>query len=162
MPLTLSGDGSITGAIFNRPAFRVLRTNDLNINNNTVTTVTYNSVEIDTGNCFNTSNGRFTPNEAGYYFVFASISLSAELGARLGDAEVYLRKNGTVIALGQLDGNSSFPDDTVSPVVSGLIQMNGSTDYLDVAAKIIVTSSVPQIEGSSSGMNYFHGFKLAI
>jgi len=162
MPITLNGDGSITGGTFNRPAFRVLLTSTQNINHNSVTTIQFNTEDFDTNNCFDTSNYRFTPNVAGYYYVFANATLSTSSRPNLEDGELFIRKNGTTIARSEIDPRDDGEMGAVSNQIAVLVQMNGSSDYLDVAAKVNKQSSSGEIEGGTTGLTYFQAFKLAI
>ena len=93
MPVTINGDGTITGASINKPAFRATVTTEQEITTLTgITTgyskeyeevIEYNNEEFDTDNCYDTSNYRFTPNLAGYYHVNVQAYIETTSGAEI-------------------------------------------------------------------------------
>ena len=92
MPITINGNGSITGVTegLNRPAFRVSLNSTTNVANNTNVVVPFNVVGIDTDNCYDTTNYTVTPNVAGYYHVFANVTVSTASRPNLEDAQLIL------------------------------------------------------------------------
>ena len=100
MPITINGNGSITGITegLNRPAFRVSLNGNRQISNQTTTTVPFNVVDIDTDNCFDSSNYKVTPNVAGFYVVFANVTFTTHIGTNLEDTILSVFKNTSLIA----------------------------------------------------------------
>ena len=98
-----TGTVMVSGAM---PAFSAYQTGSLSLANNTVTTITYNTKEFDTNNCFNntgstvTLNGistpaySFAPNVAGYYQITAALSFSPSISGV--ELILTLNKNGGV------------------------------------------------------------------
>jgi hypothetical protein len=118
------------------PAFFAKATANLSIPNNSNLVVTQlNSTEINLGSCFNTSTYRFTPNVAGYYQINASMQIDVNAsGVILGTIAVSIRKNGNTyydVSLQLEDGLTSFLGSG-----SALIEMNGSTDYIDLVGAL--------------------------
>ena len=81
----------------NMPAFSAYANANQNVTNATWTKVTINTEEFDTANCFDsTTNYRFTPNVAGYYWLGSTIAV----GAPNNRYTAYLYKNGSVYMSG--------------------------------------------------------------
>ena len=163
MPLTLSGDGSITGGTFNRPAFRVALSATANISADTTTTVPFDNEEFDTNNCFSTTNYTFTPDVAGYYYVFANVTVSTSTRPNLEDSQLQINKNNTIVAFAEIDPSDTGEEGILTNQVSVLVEMNGTTDFLIVKTNIGIhgVTVTPQIIGGNK-QTFFHGFKLAI
>jgi hypothetical protein len=115
-----------TGVVGNGPSFSAYQSSSQSINNATETKVNYQTEEWDTASCFDTSNSRFTPTVAGYYQVDARVSFTS------GDTRVIINlfKNGSSWKRGNDSGSASVN----SGIVSALVYLNGSTDYIDVYA----------------------------
>ena len=57
----------------NTPAFRAFHSATQNVSNTTLTTLSFDSETFDSDGKYDTSNGRFTPAEAGKYVLFANV-----------------------------------------------------------------------------------------
>jgi hypothetical protein len=123
--LTLTAP-AVTGTLgIQGPAFYAYQTADQNISNATITAIVFQAELFDTNNNYDTSNGRFTPNVAGYY----QISGSVRIGFGTGDYVYGLLKNGA--EYGRFVQNSTAS--TVGFLAFGgsnLVYMNGTTDYV--------------------------------
>lgn len=123
LPANIAGNG---------PAFSAYMSATQSVTNATVTAVQFNTDSgangFDTASCYDTSTYRFTPNVAGYYQF--SVRLAAP-SSDTGITYIYIMKNGTDAnnAL-NFAGRNSASGVTVS--TSGLLHMNGSTDYVQV------------------------------
>lgn len=108
-------------------AFRAFRnTSTQTIAAGTATKVQLNAETFDTNGYFDSAtNYRFTPLIAGYYQFFGICNITGITGNRL---ESMIYKNGSKTASGS---SVSGTGDMVS-VVSDLIYMNGSTDYVEL------------------------------
>lgn len=118
------------GVPVNGPAFFAYANSAQNMSNGTVTKVTLNAESFDTNNCFDsTTNYRFTPNVAGYYFVQGSTTLGGSSWSNaFNNGLIY--KNGSAV----LESASTQPTNGnyTSASVCGLVYLNGSTDYLEM------------------------------
>jgi len=85
------------------------------------TIIKYDTAVIDTTSWYNNSNGRFTPDVAGWYMVCGSARVYG--GSSTAEGYLGLFKNGARIVsnggLGFVQGSISF-----------LVYFNGSTDYV--------------------------------
>ena len=139
-----------------RPAFRVCPAGDKAISNNSTTVIPFDdkssSTELfDVGGYFNTSTFRYTPLVAGYYSVHMAVLLESAnyvIGA--------INKNG----VSQFTNRAWSESGLFSTAqISGVIHMNGSTDYLEGTAYHNV-GSTQNIRGADAGLghSYFCGF----
>lgn len=112
------------GGAASGPTFRAYRnSSNQSISAGTWTKIQYNAESWDTDSCYDsTTNYRFTPTKAGYYAVnVAYISLGTNSG------HVGFYKNGTsYIAPGQWGYGTYW-----AAHVSGLVYLNGTTDYIE-------------------------------
>jgi hypothetical protein len=125
-----------TGTVMvNGPAFRAIASASQSFTNGTWAKVTLGTEAWDTNNNFDsTTNYRFTPTVAGYYQVNGGYSFqgTASAGYTL-IASIY--KNGSEVIRGaemySLTGTFN------QSVVSGVLYMNGSTDYIELYVIVV-------------------------
>jgi hypothetical protein len=112
------------------PAFSAYRGTggQQSVTSQTWTKVQLNTENFDTANCFDsTTNYRFTPTVAGYYQINGSLYFTGTSTVR---AIVALYKNGNELTVGNYMG--SYNSTQGVAVVSTLVYMNGSTDFLEL------------------------------
>jgi len=153
---TLNKDGV---AVANTPAFHAYVSSDQTLNNNTTTLVTFDTEIIDTNSCYNTSTYRFTPNVAGKYSFSFCVNPKNNNGVYYMNVD--MRKNGSVVgsSRGPVFENSSSSDQSLEmvPLVQTiLMDMNGSSDYVDVVA-YFYNNGNGVVDGQRS---FFNGFKI--
>lgn len=109
------------------PAFSVSSTALVSSAASTLTKITYDTEDFDTNSNF--ASSRFTPTVAGYYQFNVSIAFSGIVAVG-ATSFVTLYKNGSRF----LDGNfaAQISGITTFNSVSGIIYLNGSTDYVEV------------------------------
>lgn len=94
------------------------------------TKVQWENVELDTGSYWDANNHRYTPQVAGWYLFGGNIRFQVASAMSYANANIY--KNGSRELMHQVQ----FANDEVSngsiPIASGLVQLNGSTDYAEV------------------------------
>lgn len=145
-----NGAGSITIAATPQ-AFAVYRGTNQTISDITSTKVQFATEELDTDGTYDSAtNYRFTPTVAGWYQINASVSLSAA-SLVYGQASIY--KNGSVAKRGLSLGVAMS---AVASVISSLIYLNGSTDYVEIYAYGDATGSIT-VEGGAN-LTYFNGY----
>lgn len=135
------------------PAFSAYQSSSQTISNGTDTKVTLTTEEFDTNSCYDTSTSRFTPNVAGYYQINGAARFtSSASGAIFG---CYVTKNGTTAKRGviYIAGTTDTSSDVV---VSTLIYMNGSTDYLEFG--VYQSSGASRTLDGAAISTYFQGF----
>lgn len=124
------------GVMVDGPAFSAYNSAQQNVTSNTWTKMIMNTEVFDTNNCYDpTTNYRFTPNVAGYYQVTGGQASAASSGFAGGIVSIY--KNGVGYRYSTKLGGTNNTDWSQ---VTGLVYMNGTTDYLELFVNIIGTS----------------------
>jgi hypothetical protein len=142
-----SGDVMVSG---NMPAFRATLTANQTISHNTTTKIQFNSEIFDTNSNYDpTTNYRFTPTVAGYYQVDLVLTYTVT-NALSYYYQPSIYKNGSSEITTQT-GWLANAGGRASVSVSGVIYMNGSSDYLDFYTYNFdyTTSSTVQINSAS-------------
>lgn len=109
------------------PAFAAKRiTSDQAVTGGTYTKIQFNGEDFDTDNCYDsTTNYRFTPTKAGKYQVSWLINLNTGGAATWS----YIYKNGSLFKAADYRNAANT---TTYSAASVLVDMNGSTDYLEI------------------------------
>jgi hypothetical protein len=140
------------------PLFRVNRSGNISgISSGALTKITFNVSTSNVESAFNLSTGVFQPATAGYYhvtFAFRASGLSIFEGCAL------IRQNGSTDVTKNCQ-ISSF-DTEVYTLVSDIIYLNGSTDYLEFYAQIsnVSGSSGTYTITAGSDTTYACGFMI--
>ena len=140
-------------------AFQIAGTDiDQAISASTNTIIQFNSTpEFDTGGYWDATNHRYTPQVAGWYFFSGAIRLvMSTINGVLG---LNVRKNGSSSAADYLRIQLQYDADRLYngnyPLPSGMIHLNGSTDYVDV---MINTEEASTASDQVNVKSYFSGF----
>lgn len=104
---------------------RAVRTSNQTILSSTNTTVTFSSEDYDVNNTFDPSTGIFTPPQAGYYVIKASVNWS-NTNTTSGERRVRLCKNGTSSVLYQ---NSEDGSGSMHSSIHTVIYSDGTDNY---------------------------------
>ena len=145
------GAGGVTqsylgaGVAGNGPAFSVYSSANTSISSATLTKIPFSTEVFDTNSNFDTANYRFTPTVAGYYQLNASAYVySSSPSVRY----CRLFKNGSAYQTGGMF--VSTPPSETTVVYSGLVYMNGTTDYVEMY--VYDNGSSPVIYGGSGSV----------
>jgi len=147
MALTTVQSGVIAGGT---PAFRAYAGSATSLSGSGYTKVLFNSIAttgFDTNSNYNTSTSRFTPTVAGYYQITGSVRADIVANSVLS---INIYKNGSAYAEGQFTGAASSQ---AHGLVTDLIFMNGSTDYVEIYAFTGTAGST----STGSVFTYFSG-----
>jgi hypothetical protein len=107
------------------PTFRARVGTQQSFSQNTVTKIQFGTEVWDTDSCYDpTTNYRFTPNKAGYYFVNTSVYLQQN---DLQDCQIFIYKNGASNSYAYYGDN----DANANCQVTALVDLNGTTDYIE-------------------------------
>jgi len=145
--------GKLSGHMY--PAFFAHLSNEQNVSDATFTKLQCDTEIMDIGGYYdNTTNYRYTPLVAGKYFVFGAIHLDATAGNYI-DGQVEVRKNGTKLkyVAGRAADTASAATEFTIPV-KGIVDMNGTTDYLELWGYLNINSGSSDFEddfGTSFG-----------
>jgi len=126
----------------NMPAFSAYLSADQTVTSTVITKVAYNTEVFDTNSNF--ASNRFTPTVAGYYQLNATIcgQSSGTITQLIG----YIYKNGSSYRFGVLLAVTQ----NSRAAISDLIYMNGTTDYLEIYARLDGTGTLQFSSGSDS------------
>ena len=159
---TIANAGTATGfGGNNTPAFEAKRSSAVQAISNAVSTkIQFNTEIYDSAGAYDHStNYRFTPQTAGKYFVYARVMCRAETNGNLKIAEVSLRKNGSNIGTSRLDINNSYGNN-LTPVINQVVDMNGSSDYVEAWGLTSVNSGNAQFYNDGNERTIFGAFLL--
>ena len=129
------------------PAFSAYPSGSQNIANLTATKLTFDTESFDTNNNFSAS--RFTPTVAGVYQISAA---AGSTGTATGYGALQLYKNGVFF---QQFAYCTVSSTYLVPCGSCLVQMNGTTDYIEVYALNQVGGTITY--GAGPNYTYFQG-----
>jgi hypothetical protein len=136
------------------PCFIAYGNADQTIASDTATKIQYNVERADTNNCYDTSNYRFTPNVAGYYWVHAFFEYQGSTPSTyLWSAWIY--KNGGSWKRAQM---ASAQGGNWKCEVQSLVYMNGTTDYLEIYTYHNYGSGRVVYNSNSETYNGFEGY----
>jgi hypothetical protein len=143
----------------NTPAFMATASAQLTLTNGTNTKVEFNTEVVDTDNCYdNSTNYRFTPTTAGKHNIsyFASMETTGGVGSA-NFAFFKLYKNGSVIHQAYIDSSNNNTY-AYAGGVTAIVDMNGSSDYLE--AFVFANASSGNMKVQNSTYTMFSGYKL--
>ena len=136
----------------NTPAFSAYANASQSVSSGVATKVSFQVEDFDTASAFdNTTNYRFQPTVAGYYQINTTVRLS---GTTPTNYNIYLYKTGSAYRT-YASFNISAGSTTLIVSASALVNLNGSTDYLEVWADITATS--PTLSSNSINTSSFSG-----
>jgi hypothetical protein len=143
----------------NTPAFYAKLTSDQSLTVQVTTKIQIDSEILDTDNCYDpTTNYRFTPNVAGKYYVFASIRNRIGSGSNY-TSRVQIYKNGSNY-VGVNDEFQTSVSYGQTLFVSGVVDMNGTTDYLELYNYVEWHSGTTIVAENNFNATYFGAYKL--
>lgn len=119
---------------------RVSRTSDLAVDATTWTIVAFDTVAFDPCGWYNTTNGRYTPKQPGYYSVSAFLAFAAA-----ETSSIALAKNGTETVIGR------STDTGVGGTI--LFEANGVDDYFQIK---VYTADSATVTGATPSLASFH------
>ena len=131
--VTVTGNLTATGNMAgNGPAFSAYRaTSNQALSYGVTTKLQFQAEKFDTASCYDVSNYRFTPNVAGYYQVNVTAIYKLTVSQQFA-LNVEIFKNGVTYTGNESDALMGSSLDTFTSHVTGIIYMNGSTDYLEI------------------------------
>ena len=138
----------------NTPAFEATLSIQ-SVTNATTNKLSLSTEVFDTDSCYdNATNYRFTPTTAGKYFVYGQ-AFYEETGNvnRLYNSTLNIYFNGAAITNGTqtFTSNNATYSTTQSISFHATINMNGSTDYLELFSYVQVSSGTPVIKNGRFG-----------
>jgi hypothetical protein len=158
----LRGDNTFASAGgTNTPAFEAYLGADQSVSTGTFTKAQISSEVFDTDECYdNSTNYRFTPTVAGKYFVYGAIEGRVASDDNHKGTTVAIYKNGTIYK--NIVGNGFFDQisNLSSAYISAIIEMNGSTDYVELYGVVDGTSTPQFYSQTTNKMTFFGAYKI--
>ncbi len=160
----LRGDNSFASISTtpNAPAFMANRSANIAITNNTRNKVQCDTEIFDSGGQYdNSTNYRFTPTTAGKYYVFGNAFLIAGGNSTVQWILNEIWKNGTSGT--RISGSTDFRannGNSGNNYVGGILDMNGSSDYVELYSYPGVSSGTPVVSGTNTSIDTFFGAYL--
>jgi hypothetical protein len=137
----------------NTPAFLAYLSANQSVSDATDTKCQFDTEVLDTDNCYdNSTNYRFTPTVAGKYFVYSQIACNATAANNFLLGTTTIKKNGSSIIYSQFDQRTTANGFSNTVQAAGIVDMNGSTDYLESFGYIddSDTGSSPVLSGNGT------------
>ena len=126
----VTGTLPVANSQTNTPAFQARRSTGFQFSDNTDTKVTGFTTDFDTDSNF--ASDRFTPTTAGKYFVTIQGSIQGVASYDMYNGNIHLRKNGTELLRTSSQGNASSRSNRYGLSLSLIVDMNGTSDYLEM------------------------------
>jgi len=145
--VTITNNGTQTGfGGTNTPMFEVGLSANQSYSSGVASKILFNTEVFDTNNCF--ASNKFTPTVAGKYYIYAQANFYTGSVNSISEATVFFYKNGSLYNpySGTYRGNvlSTYPNNNLTeltPSINAIINMNGTTDYLEVYANAYSSTS---------------------
>ena len=112
---------------------------DQDIAQSTNTVIQWQTVEIDTGSFWDSTNHRYTPTVAGWYYVSGVLRFKFDSPPA---TYIYfdVRKNGSALVTYQ--NQEDALSNSMLPIPSTFVELNGSGDYIDMSVTMPETGEL--------------------
>ena len=133
--LSSDGAGVITpnaSGIKMTPAFHAQGSGTQVLSSGSTTKMTFDSEVYDSSSKYDTSTSRFTPGEAGKFFIFANSRFNADNGSGTQQYEIRIYKNGSAQTPAMLNGVYDVSAQIITNNVSGIVTSSNTTDYFEI------------------------------
>lgn len=144
---------AVTDAASNSPNFWVTTSSDQTIAGDSTVKLNYNTETLDTGNAFDTTTYKFTPQVQGTYWIYAQARFNNN--ADVDQWKMEIHKNGTAVSVG-----STVTRTQQTAQAGSLVQFNGSTDYIEFYVYHSAAGTDITVNADAK-YTYAQGFKLA-
>ena len=144
----------------NTPAFEAKGSAEqTGVSDNTWTKANFDTEIFDTDGCYDTSNYRFTPDVAGKYHVYAMMGMYGATSDQLQIPNLSIYKNGSNYKYLVNNFNNSYPHNEAGMYLSTVVEMNGSSDYVEVYGRGNVLSGNVTFEPQNT-IGLFGAYKI--
>ena len=144
------------------PSFHAYISSNQAVSNASKTKAQFDTESFDTDNAYdNSTNYRFTPQTSGKYFFYTQVRLdSGSNNNNIDYVIVDLQKNGSDVSSAMLDFRSDRDGRKFTVNCSMILDMNGSSDYVEVSGTISASYTADLKFSGGSTQSYFGGYKL--
>ena len=143
------------------PAFQASISGDQSLSDGVKAKIQFDTELFDTDSAYdNSTNYRFTPQVAGKYLVYGAVSLWQDDNTDLKLASILIYKNGSVVNKTYDSFLASYTRGS-SQQLTVAVDMNGSSDYVEIYGEIQISSGASGlIAESSDGRTFFGAYRL--
>ena len=154
------GDGTwVAAGGDTQPYFHARQASVASISGSSDVAVVGTTEVVDTGSAYNTSDGKFTPQTSGYYYIYGCAYTYGDTST-CNFTRTKLFFNGSEMAMSNLHYNDNDGSGG-SDLMSSIINFNGSSDYVQLYVHASYSSGTIYLNGSATiDHTYFGGFKL--
>jgi hypothetical protein len=155
--VTIANSGTATGfSSANTPAFVAYKTSSQSVANTTFTKITFEAEQLDSNSAYDTSNSRFTPGVAGYYFIGAVWRYDTTTD--FDDARFVLYRNGSAVV------QSAVVNKDANGMTFSMMIQSDADDYFEMYGRQDSGGSVNLNHSASylgdSTQAQFFGFRI--
>ena len=146
----------------NYPGFHVFLNSNQTVTSLVATKITFDTVTYDSASCWDSTNYRWTPNKSGKYMIYGQAYSTCNSANTVDRAYIYAYKNdSTIVTLQQQYGNSIDEGNVWSPSFQVVLELNGTSDFIEMYGLIGVASGTPRFD-SNAGQHrtYFGAYRL--
>ena len=126
---TLNKDGV---AVANTPSFQAQGNGGQVLSSGSATKITFATEVYDSSSKYDTSTSRFTPGEAGKFFIYANSRFNADNGSGAQQYEIRIYKNGSQQSPTMINGIYDVTAQIITNNVSGIVTSSNTTDYFEI------------------------------
>ena len=143
-----NGTATLNSGMKATPAFEAYQSaTQTGVSDAVWTKMTMNTETFDTdGNYDSSSNYRFTPTTAGKYFVYVMGGCLSDTTYKLNVANIAIYKNGSSLRTTNITVNGADRLNEATTTTTAIVDMNGSSDYLEAYARVNVTTGTGSID----------------
>ena len=141
------------------PAFDANMSDNQELTNGVTAKLNFDEEVLDTDNFYDTSAYRFTPLVAGKYLVYAYAAFTGVSNSQLVEANIFLYKNGSGYAQNRCNLQSN-PGNAMGLYISRIIELNGSSDYVETYGYINTNNSTERVMGTNDRFTGFGAYRI--
>ena len=160
---TSDGNGNLTTMKTNYPAFEAFLGSNQSVSDGVETKIQFNTENFDTDNCYdNSTNYRFTPNVAGKYFVYCKVECDSAGSNSNYRSIAQIRKNGSEVGRDYQFPSTAASSNIISVSPNRILDMNGTTDYVEIFGVIHTTGGVSGefLSGNPDLRTWFGAYRI--
>ena len=131
--VTIANSGTATGfGGAMTPSFHAQGSAGQVLSSGSATKITFATEVYDSSSKYDTSTSRFTPGEAGKFFIYANSRFNADNGSGAQQYEIRIYKNGSQQSPTMINGIYDVTAQIITNNVSGIVTSSNTTDYFEV------------------------------
>jgi len=154
------GDGTwVAAGGANTPAFHAYLPSDQAPGDATWAVLSASTELYDSDGCYNTTNYKFTPTTAGKYFIYGQMHMDDASGDNMVLWAMGFKKNTSYVSITQMDGRGTTIGDAFTFSTATVVDMNGSSDYVQLWGYYDGISGSPRFMGGAERC-FLGGYKL--